>query len=138
MEKSIIVLLILAIILPVGMFLISEKKVSNFKLSLFTNILSFFGILIASTVFIFYSAEASTATSVESIGTGDGLRFLGAALATGLATVGAGIATGHAASSALGAISENEGIMGKALIFVALSEGIAIYGLLVTFMILNA
>jgi V/A-type H+-transporting ATPase subunit K len=44
---------------------------------------------------------------------------------------------GSAATAAIGAISENEGLMGKALIFVAMAEGIAIYGLLVAFMILG-
>ena len=63
--------------------------------------------------------------------------LIGAGLATGLACVGAGIATGPAASAAIGAVSENENMMGRALIFVALAEGIAIYGLLVAFMILN-
>ncbi|MCL2420699.1 MAG: ATP synthase subunit C [Defluviitaleaceae bacterium] len=63
--------------------------------------------------------------------------LIGAGVATGLACVGAGIATGSAASAAIGAVSENENMMGKALIFVAMAEGIAIYGLLIAFMILN-
>lgn len=63
--------------------------------------------------------------------------LIGAGIATGLACVGAGIATGQAASAAIGAVSENENMMGRALIFVAMSEGIAIYGLLIAFMILN-
>ena len=63
--------------------------------------------------------------------------LIGAGIATGLACVGAGIATGSAASAAIGAVSENENMMGKALIFVAMAEGIAIYGLLIAFMILN-
>ena len=63
--------------------------------------------------------------------------LIGAGIATGLACVGAGIATGSAASAAIGAVSENDKMMGKALIFVAMAEGIAIYGLLIAFMILN-
>ena len=63
--------------------------------------------------------------------------LIGAGIVTGLACVGAGIATGSAASAAIGAVSENENMMGKALIFVAMAEGIAIYGLLIAFMILN-
>jgi len=64
--------------------------------------------------------------------------LIGAGVATGLACVGAGIATGSAASAAIGAVSENDNMMGKALIFVAMAEGIAIYGLLIAFMILNS
>jgi len=63
--------------------------------------------------------------------------LIGAGIVTGLACVGAGIATGQAASAAIGAVSENENMMGRALIFVAMAEGIAIYGLLIAFMILN-
>ena len=65
------------------------------------------------------------------------MKFIAAALSVGLACIGAGIAVAAASSAALGAISENEGIMGKCLIFVALAEGIALYGLLISFMILN-
>ena len=45
--------------------------------------------------------------------------------------------TASAASAALGALSEDSGIMGKALIFVALAESIALYGLLISFSILG-
>ena len=59
------------------------------------------------------------------------------ALSTGLSCVGAGIAVASAASSALGALSEDSSIMGKALIFVALAESIALYGLIISFTILG-
>ena len=49
---------------------------------------------------------------------GEGLKFIGAALSTGLSGVGGGIAVASAASAAIGAMSENEKIMGKTLIFV--------------------
>mgnify|MGYP002564969783 CR=1 FL=1 len=46
-------------------------------------------------------------------------------------------ATGASASAAIGAISENEGVFGKCLIFVGLAEGLALYGLLIGFMIIS-
>jgi len=64
------------------------------------------------------------------------MAYIGAAVATGLGSIGAGVATGQAASAALGALSENENVMGKALIFVALAEGVAIYGLIIAVQIL--
>ena len=67
----------------------------------------------------------------------EGWRYLAAALSTGLSCIGAGIAVASAASAALGALSEDSGIMGKALIFVALAESIALYGLLISFSILG-
>ena len=66
-----------------------------------------------------------------------GLGYIGAALATGMATIGAGYAVGAAGAAALGAVSEDEKILGKTLIFVGLAEGIAIYGLIVSIMILG-
>jgi len=66
-----------------------------------------------------------------------GMGFLAAAISTGLATIGAGYAVGAVGSSALGAVSEDPNILGKTLIFVGLAEGIAIYGLIVSIMILG-
>lgn len=63
--------------------------------------------------------------------------FLAAALSTGLATIGAGYAVGAVGSSALGAVSEDPKILGKTLIYVGLAEGIAIYGLIISIMILG-
>jgi V/A-type H+-transporting ATPase subunit K len=66
-----------------------------------------------------------------------GLGYLAAGLSTGLATIGAGYAVGAVGSSALGAVSEDPKILGKTLIFVGLGEGIAIYGLIISIMILS-
>ena len=65
-------------------------------------------------------------------------RFLGAAIATGLAAIGAGIAVGIAGAAAIGAIAEKPELLGRTLIFVGLAEGIVIYGLVVSFLILRA
>lgn len=62
---------------------------------------------------------------------------LGAALAIGLAAIGAGIAVGISGAAAIGAMAEKPEILGRALIVVGLAEGIAIYGLIISFMILT-
>jgi len=102
------------------------------------NIIGFGTIFLWITINLF-TIPVLAATEAESITANPALAaaLIGAGLATGLACVGAGIATGSAASAAIGAVSENENMMGKALIFVAMAEGIAIYGLLIAFMILN-
>jgi len=122
--------------------------VRSVRLALGLNAFAFFGLLAAATALMFMggptAAAAGLAETAEGAGAaageaaGSGLAYIGAGIAVGLGSLGAGIATGSAASSALGALSENEGIMGKALIFVALAEGIAIYGLIISFMILNS
>ena len=55
----------------------------------------------------------------------------------GLSCIGGGIAVASAASAALGAISEDQSILGKSLIFVGLAEGVALYGLIISFMIIG-
>ncbi len=62
---------------------------------------------------------------------------LAAAISTGLATIGAGIAVSNTGAAAIGTIAEKPEMFGRALIFVGLAEGIAIYGLIIAFMVLN-
>ncbi len=63
--------------------------------------------------------------------------FASAALSTAIGALGAAYAVGHVGAAALGAIGERPEIAGRALIFVGLAEGIAIYGLIVSIMILG-
>ncbi|MBE6012183.1 ATP synthase subunit C [Anaeropeptidivorans aminofermentans] len=135
--KILFVLLILSITIPFGAYFIGKREQSNFKMSLLTNVISFFGILVFSTVYMFSTSALAAETTATAASSVQGMAYLAAALVTGLCTIGTGIATGQAAAAALGALSENEKIMGKALIFVALAEGIAIYGLLISFTILG-
>jgi V/A-type H+-transporting ATPase subunit K len=106
------------------------------------NVSTLFCVMIAATAFILLggvpvsAAAAETATAAAA--SSDGLRFIAAALSTGLAGIGAGIAVSATGSAALGALSEDPKILGKALVFVGLAEGIAIYGLIISIMILNA
>lgn len=64
-----------------------------------------------------------------------GLGLIAAALAVGIAGIGGGIAVAAAAPAAIGATSEDPKAFGKAMIFVALGEGIALYGLLIAILI---
>jgi V/A-type H+-transporting ATPase subunit K len=63
--------------------------------------------------------------------------FVAAALATGLSSLGAAIAVASVGSAAIGAIAEKPELLGRALIMVGLAEGIAIYGLIISVLILN-
>ena len=54
-----------------------------------------------------------------------------------LSGIGGGIAVASSASAALGAISENDSVFGKSLIFVGLAEGVCLYGLIIAFMIIG-
>lgn len=112
----------------------------NAKTVMAINMLLIFGILMTATIIMLTGSRALAAEPVTAAaaaaGSDDGLRYLAAALSTGLATIGTGIAVAASASAALGAISEDASLLGKTIIFVGLAEGIAIYGLIVSILIL--
>ena len=85
------------------------------------------------------AAAAAAATAAASgSGLGQGLGYLAAALATGMSCLGAGIAIASTAPAAIGAFSEDPKAFGKALIFVVLGEGVALYGLLISILLINS
>jgi len=122
------------------LFLIGIRKYTGrrAKRALGANIASFFAFLVlASVVGIGGSASAATPEAAAAAGgIAEGLKYVGAALAVGLSGIGGGIAVASSASAALGAISENDKAFGKALIFVGLAEGVALYGLIVALLLL--
>ena len=85
------------------------------------------------------TAEAETAAensdSNNGAGVAVGLGFIGAALSIGLAGIGGGLALSAGAPAAIGAVAEDPKSFGKAIIFVALGEAVAIYGLIIAFLI---
>ncbi len=96
--------------------------------------------LMAVGVGIMWLASPSTvmaAGNVAEAATRDPYAALAAAISTGLATIGAGIAVSSTGAAAVGAIAERPESFGRSLIFVGLAEGIAIYGLIIAFMVLN-
>lgn len=113
---------------------VSGKKVKTF---LGLNMLSFFGLLIGATIFLFSGSNVFAAGPEAAAASVDGLRYIGAGLSTGLSCIGTGIAVASSASAAIGAISEDSSLLGKTIIFVGLAEGIAIYGLIISIMILS-
>jgi V/A-type H+-transporting ATPase subunit K len=83
-----------------------------------------------------HAAVATTgASNTQSSFAGWGL--LAAALSTGLSSIAAGIAVAMVGSAAMGAVAERPEVMGRSIIFVGLAEGIAIYGLIISIMILG-
>ena len=132
------VILVLIIALPMLYYYLSEKKRGNFKIAVGVNAAAFFGTLLVASVLLFSGNASAAEAAGEAAGTVEsGWKFIAAALSVGMSCIGAGIAVASAASSALGALSEDSSIMGKALIFVALAESIALYGLLISFSILG-
>lgn len=133
---TLVAALILSIIVPFGAYFLGEKSKKRYKKSLASNVFLFFGTFLVATVMMLGTPVMAAGTH-SGLTIGDGLAFIGAALATGLSGIGGGIAVASAASAALGAISEDSSIFGKSLIFAGLAEGVALYGLIISFMILS-
>jgi len=140
-----ILLLLLAILVSVGTVLYGrkaykEKKQGNIKKYVLASV-SVFGMIavgmIISAMFgknVF--AEVAGAAAGAGLTLGDGFKYLAASLSTGLATIGTGVAVGSVGSAAIGAVTEDSSILGKTLIFVGMAEGIAIYGMIISILIL--
>ncbi|HPC94716.1 MAG TPA: ATP synthase subunit C [Sedimentisphaerales bacterium] len=81
-------------------------------------------------------ATVQPPTTPESAGV---MKFglLAAAVAFGLGALGAGFAISHVGAAAMGAVAEKPQIAGQALIFVALAEGIVVFGFITALMILG-
>ncbi len=63
--------------------------------------------------------------------------LISAAIAFGLGAIGAGIAISHVGAAAMGAIAEKPEIASQALIFIALAEGLVVFGFITAILILN-
>lgn len=84
------------------------------------------------------TALVSAAQSPADTATGFMGINIGAGLAVGLAAIGAGVAVGMSAAAGIGVLSEKREMFGTVLIFVALGEGIAVYGILFAVLMLFA
>ena len=129
---------LVVISLPLIKVFTGKVSVKSAKIRLATHVAGFAGavclaLYLAAVTNGVYAEETAVITGTIA----QGLGFVAAALATGLSALGAGIAVAAAAPAAIGAFSENEKNFGKSLIFVALGEGVAIYGLLISILIIN-
>lgn len=75
--------------------------------------------------------------SAASKGTTNMGAAIGAGLAVGLAGLGTGIAQSQIGAAAVGATAEDEGFLGKSLLYVAIPETVVIFGLLIAFLLLG-
>lgn len=133
--KILVALIAMSVIVPFVLYRALGNK--HGKECLLMNAITFFGAIGVGVVYSLGCAvPAFAAGETAALSVGDGLRYIGMALSTGLSGIGGGVAVASAASAAIGAMSENEKIMGKTLIFVALAEGIALYGLVISILIM--
>jgi V/A-type H+-transporting ATPase subunit K len=114
------------------------KKLSNLPLALIATALL---LGLGSTALLLATPDAHAAAEAAGAAKGSLLDaswlFIGAALATGLSSLGAGFAVGKVGTAAVGALAEKPELFGRLLIFIGLAEGIAVYGLIVSILMLN-
>ena len=128
---------------------ITEGSIMKTKFSkLFVTILIVAAVTCCGALGVFAADDANADTTAattasETVNTDNdhnsslSIGLVAAALASGLAGIGGGMAVASAAPAAIAANSENEKTFGKSLIFVALGESIALYGLVISIMILS-
>lgn len=129
-----VVFLVLSVVLATKVF----QKGGNAKNSMLVQISSFVAVAAFCLICPSVVSAAGNEVVANTSSLSEGLRYIGAALATGISCIGGGIAVGKGAPAAIGATAEDPKNFGKAIIFVALGEGIALYGMLISIMILSA
>ena len=130
-------------LIPAVIFFLRERKNEPIKATsrLFLGLKGFnvlVGLMAAGIGFVWLASPATVMAMGlnAAAATTDPYATLAAAISTGLACIGAGIAVSSTGAAAIGAIAEKPEAFGRSLIFVGLGEGIAIYGLIISFLVL--
>lgn len=108
------------------------KKTSVVKKTLLFNAAAFALVILGAIIVPFGGMASAASVDASNISIGGGMAYLAAALATGLSGIGGGIAVAKGAAAAIGAITEDPKVFGRAILFVGLGEGIAIYGFVIS------
>lgn len=106
--------------------------------TLATNLLIFVGASLAALMLGMHDVMAQQASAPHGeMSVGLGLALIGAGIPTALATFGAALAVGPVGAASLAVIAEKPEMFGRTLIYMGLAEGIAIYGLVVSILLLG-
>lgn len=144
---ALILLPIAAIVIPLFMARARFKKGKSAKKILITNLAVFAASVCLCIAIPMGAAAAGTgdaqdntpvaAAEASAKDEAAGWGFLAMAIVTGLGALSSGIAVAASAPAAIGATVEDPKAFGKSLIFVAMAEGIAIYGILISILIFS-
>lgn len=102
-----------------------------------TNLMIVFGAIGALALMLAGVLDPAQAATTAAAGKGASDAFIGAGIAVAGSALGAGIAVSYTGSAALAAIAEKQEVFGRALVFVGLAEGIAIYGLVIAVLLIG-
>ena len=93
-------------------------------------------VFIAASPLVFAQEAQAASAAAASAAQAAMWKYISAALAVGLSCIAGGIAVGQIGAAAMGAMSENPELSGKALPYAGLAEGICLWGFLVALLIL--
>mgnify|MGYP001822611400 CR=1 FL=1 len=139
LSASVILLIMSGLFLEFHPEKIRQEMTVGVKKGIGLNLLMFAGGMVA---LLFIGSQDVMAANeaigqAKEISVGLGLALIGIGLPTGLATIGAGIAVSSVGAASLAVITEKPEIFGRTLVYLGLAEGIAIYGLVVTILLLG-
>ena len=151
-----LIIIVPALVLMFSAFFTFKKRMEGKSIgkAMRVNIATFLVLIVMVSVFAFAASaagneetpaltaaatadEAEAEEAAPAATSTNGLGLLAAGLVTGLAGIGGGIAVAAGAPAAIAATSEDPKSFGKSLIFVALGESIALYGVVISILILN-
>jgi len=115
-----------------------KSQITQSIIALFT-VMAIVGTLFCANAFAGTSQDGESVESDISLTKAGVMKYglIAAAVAFGLGAIGAGIAISHVGAAAMGAVAEKPQIAGQALIFVALAEGLVVFGFITALMILG-
>ena len=117
-----------------------KSHITQSIIAVFT-LMAIIGTVFCTSVFAQSSTDEQTIESEPEMSTNKAnvmkYGLIAASIAFGLGAIGAGIAISHVGAAAMGAIAEKPQIAGQALIFVALAEGLVVFGFITALMILG-
>ena len=120
----------------------SERKLKSHIIQsvvMLCTVMAIIGTLLSASTFAGTSPDEESLTSEMSSTKAEVMKYglIAAAIAFGLGAIGAGIAISHVGAAAMGAVAEKPEIAGQALIFVALAEGLVVFGFITAYLILG-
>jgi len=119
----------------------AERARRLFAPTLGGTVVLFFGAQVALVLLgagdVIAAVDAATAEGAKEISTGMGLAIIGVGVPTAFSTLAAGIAVGPIGAASLAAVAEKPEMFGRTLVYLGLAEGIAIYGLVLSIILLD-
>ncbi len=133
-ETLLLAVPVFAVISAATIWVLRRSPEKGFRRLLVLNGLILLGVLGLAATALVGAVDAQAATEAGKDPRG---ALLGAGIAIAGSCIGAGIGVSYTGSAALAAISEKPEMFGRAMVFVGLAEGIAIYGLVVAIMLIG-